>query len=633
VATETADEAVAAMVAAWLRLRAGAPDPHTQTAGLVMLAATNEQVARINDATQAVRRTQGELGPGATFGLPRGQHARFHVGDLVLIRRNDRHQQAVTGDAVLNGYRGVITALSPDGVEVAWRDPAAEPGAEPYTAVLSPAYIANGGLELGYALTAHKAEGLTVDGQWERPDGSRNHGSVLVYAPGLDNPGLYVSLSRDKGQALLFGARAELEGEREDLVYGPPRSQQELTDRVIAALADRAAATDTTANDRPVLVDLRQAPADPTQSGPQRQPEPSPVWVTDEQRRLWQELRERSVTARRAGDQDAYQAVQQERRALIEQLGPERVEVLRRETLEALRREVRDTNQHLERQRLIAQWQARVHGRLSDAELINGIRDAERRHAHETAAADRARQLFAELEPAVTAGRGPHVTQLDSELHRLRANAQLQRTAEETERRWHALRTEAGMAAARAKAAKLEAEQTHWWQAARRDRLQAQAAADNARAERAQAEAAELGRHVTGLQQQLGGPGAWRQARQQAQRAEASYEPDRRQAHQADQRELSLLRDRVTSHDTTATDASTHRDELQAEQRLRATMPDTQRTLEQDLRTQRTRQQRQQRLEHAVRQRQAARSVHNERDDHQRSTRPDINRGGPSPGR
>jgi hypothetical protein len=40
---------VAAMAAAWLRLREGAPDPHTQAAGLLMLAATNEQVTRIND--------------------------------------------------------------------------------------------------------------------------------------------------------------------------------------------------------------------------------------------------------------------------------------------------------------------------------------------------------------------------------------------------------------------------------------------------------------------------------------------------------------------------------------------------------------------------------------------------------
>lgn len=367
VGTETPDEAVAAMVSTWLRLRAGAPDPHTQTAGLMMLAATNEQVSRINETTQAVRQARGELGPGTTCRLPGGRETRFHVGDLVLIRRNDRHRQAVAGDVVLNGYRGVVTAVTPDGVEVAWHDPAADHDAELSRAVLSPGYIAQGGLELGYALTAHKAEGLTVSGQWLRPDGSHNHGSVLVYGPGLDNPGLYVSLSRDKGQVVLFGARAELEGEREDLVYGPPRNQQELTDRVIAALAEHAAATADDVNDRPVLVDLGQAPADPAGTGavsgtgttartepriprpkpvrppdrtqpddypdqPQPQqatpPEPEPVrvTVTDEQRQHWRELVRRSVAARAAGDPNAYRAVQAERRTLMAQLGPDRVE-------------------------------------------------------------------------------------------------------------------------------------------------------------------------------------------------------------------------------------------------------------------------------------------------------------------
>jgi conjugative relaxase-like TrwC/TraI family protein len=154
VATETPDEAVAAMVSTWLRLREGAPDAHTLTGGLLMLAATNEQVARINDATQAVRSVRGELDDGTTYRLPGGRETRFHVGDLVLIRRNDRHQQAVTGDTVLNGYRGVVIAIASDGIEVAWRDPAADPDSEPYTAVLSPGYIAQGGLELGYALTS-----------------------------------------------------------------------------------------------------------------------------------------------------------------------------------------------------------------------------------------------------------------------------------------------------------------------------------------------------------------------------------------------------------------------------------------------------------------------------------------------
>ncbi|MBV9445650.1 MAG: relaxase domain-containing protein, partial [Streptosporangiaceae bacterium] len=55
VATSSSDAGVAEMVASWLRAAAGAPDAHTRAAGLVMLAATNDTVTRINEAVQAVR--------------------------------------------------------------------------------------------------------------------------------------------------------------------------------------------------------------------------------------------------------------------------------------------------------------------------------------------------------------------------------------------------------------------------------------------------------------------------------------------------------------------------------------------------------------------------------------------------
>jgi conjugative relaxase-like TrwC/TraI family protein len=675
VATETPDEAVAAMVAAWLRLREGAPDPHTLTSGLLMVAATNEQVARINDATQAVRHTRGELGPAASFRLPGGRVARFHVGDLVVIRRNDRHQQAVTGDAVLNGYRGVVTGIAAEGVEVAWRDPASGPETGLSSAVLSPAYIARDGLELGYALTAHKAEGLTVGATWQRPNQTTNHGSVLVYGPGMDNPGLYVSLSRDKGQVMLFGARAELEGDRENLLYGPPRTQQELTDRVIAALAERANATAENANDRPVLVDLGHAPADPTgladdadatadvaprgptpvpagQSDgdqpatpqPQRRPEPQPapqpvlasVTVTEEQRRQWRELVARSVAARRAGDQDAGRVVETQRRELITQLGPERVALLRAEShqnaLHSVQRHRERQTQQLERLRLTAQWQTRPHSRLTDAELSMEIRRADRQHAEHHAVAEDARRELAEREPAVAAGHGPRVTRLDAEVHRLRVNAERQGTLEAIERRWYAVRDAAGDAAARAASKEFDTERTRWWQSGRREQLQAEAAAEKALAEQAQAEAAELARHAAELQQQLDGPAAWRQAREQAEHTQATYEQDRQRAQQTDQDELTRMRERITGRDTAAADAGTRRDELLAEQQLRAAMPETQGTLEHQLRTRALDDQQLTALQH-----QAQQSIQPDLDYQQRSVqahvRRDVNGGGPSLGR
>jgi hypothetical protein len=271
-------------------------------------------------------------------------------------------------------------------------------------------------------------------------------------------------------------------------------------------------------------------------------------------------------------------------------LGPERVEVLRGEShqraKQGLERQAEQVRDRLKRLRLTAQWQARPHSRLTDAELARAIRDAERRQADHHDAADRARRQLAEQEPAVAAGHGPRVSQLDAELHRLRVNAERQATVEEIERRWHQLKTKAGDAAERAARKEFDADRTRRWQPGRRDQLLAEAAADKAHAQQRNAQAAELARHAAELQRQLGGPDGWRLAREQAERAEASYPHDRERAMQRDRDDLARLRDRIATQETAATDARQRRDQLLAEQQLRTSMPQHQATLEQQLRTQ-----------------------------------------------
>lgn len=270
VATETADEALVAMVSEWMRRSAGADDGHQLARGLVMLAHSNEQVARINNATQATREQTGQLGPGAEFTTQGGARLRFCVGDQVLIRRNDRTHtlsgrertdRQVEGDSVLNGYRGMVTGVSNKGVLVEWHTAAGDPK----QALCSPGYIAGDGLQLAYAITAHKAEGLTVKANWDRPDGSQHRGDVLVYGPGMNNPAAYVALSRPVGDALLFAARVDIESARVQHELGTPADQDELTARVAAALAAHAKATATNANDLPVLADLGEIDANPAE--------------------------------------------------------------------------------------------------------------------------------------------------------------------------------------------------------------------------------------------------------------------------------------------------------------------------------------------------------------------------------
>ena len=265
VATETSHEATTAMTATWMRLRAGCPDPHTELRGIVMLAATNEQVDRLNAAAQAVRASLRQTGPTRDYHLPGGRLLRLAVGDYVMLRFNSRGQWLHRGDDVFNGYRGVIDHIAADGsLTVSWRKDG--PNQVEESATLDPRYVASGGVDLGYALTIHKAQGLTIAGQWRRPDGSLNGGAVLVYGPGADNNGLHVATSRNVGEMWLFGSREELETPQDDILYGVPSTQTERDDRLVAALAERAKATEVNANDRSALEDLARLDQDETQT-------------------------------------------------------------------------------------------------------------------------------------------------------------------------------------------------------------------------------------------------------------------------------------------------------------------------------------------------------------------------------
>jgi hypothetical protein len=198
--------------------RAGAPDPHAEMRGVLMLAASNESLSRSTT--------------------------------------NDRRQRMHQGPDVLNGYRGLVEGIEGDGtVRVAWQQAGAD-GRDTHRAALNPAYVALGGITLGYAMTGHKAEGLTVAADWTRPDGVHQGGAVLVHAAGMDEPGLHVATSRHRDRVLIFAGRDQLEDANTAYERGVPATAEARDRRVIAALAEQAAARSPTANDRPVLDEL-----------------------------------------------------------------------------------------------------------------------------------------------------------------------------------------------------------------------------------------------------------------------------------------------------------------------------------------------------------------------------------------
>ena len=263
---ETGQEATASMLATWMDQRQGAPDAITEMRGLLMVASTNEQVDRLNAGAQAVRQAQGELGEGRTYDLVGGRSLHLREHDHVMVRINDK--QPGQPDA-LNGYRGVVEHLHDDGrVTVRW-DRNTTDGRVAETATFTPEYVAKGGLTLGYAITIHKSQGMTIgsDGAtWTGRDGERRGGAVLFYAAGADNAGSFVAASRHKLKMWMFLARKDVESSQDEYLLGVPRTTFERTRRVITKLIDRAKQTEINANDRPVMVDLGLLD-DPTASG------------------------------------------------------------------------------------------------------------------------------------------------------------------------------------------------------------------------------------------------------------------------------------------------------------------------------------------------------------------------------
>jgi hypothetical protein len=84
-----------------------------------------------------------------------------------------------------------------------------------------------------------------------------------------------VALSRHRDRAVAFGSRAELESpQQEYLAGGPPTTDLDRLRRVAEQLAERAAAGERSADDRPVLDDLGRSPRPdfppPHRPGPDR---------------------------------------------------------------------------------------------------------------------------------------------------------------------------------------------------------------------------------------------------------------------------------------------------------------------------------------------------------------------------
>ncbi len=121
----------------------------------VMIAETVDTVQALNVRARLDRMIAGQVSVSGAVALHDQTHASR--GDLVITRKNDR--KLGTGKAwVKNGDRWMITATHPDGSVTVRRTGTRTGGAVRLPAVYVAEY-----LELAYAVTAHRAQGSTVD--------------------------------------------------------------------------------------------------------------------------------------------------------------------------------------------------------------------------------------------------------------------------------------------------------------------------------------------------------------------------------------------------------------------------------------------------------------------------------------
>lgn len=210
----------------------------------LMMGSSNESVASLNALAQAHRiSTSGEptgegvvLRPGSAPGA--GQATAF-AGDVIVTRRNDRRLSVFAGrDFVKNGDRWNVEGVGEDGsLQVRH--------VEHGGTVTLPAEYVRENVELGYALTVHRAQGATVDTAHALIDSRADRaGAYVGLSRGREQNNLYVRLNEgEKLDDVLETVAARHDGEAQLSVHESVdaiRAQQMNTAAAVAEYQEHA---------------------------------------------------------------------------------------------------------------------------------------------------------------------------------------------------------------------------------------------------------------------------------------------------------------------------------------------------------------------------------------------------------
>ncbi|MFW0168772.1 MobF family relaxase [Rothia sp. P4278] len=142
----------------------------------VLIAGTNADVLALNQRAQAERISQGAV--DTSKATPIRNDLIAHIGDTILARQNNRQLTDENGNFIKNGTRLTITDIDSTAIIAQREDNSAT--------VHLPKEYAQESIELGYACTIHRSQGLTVD---------TGH---LALDDGYNREQLYVGMTRGR---------------------------------------------------------------------------------------------------------------------------------------------------------------------------------------------------------------------------------------------------------------------------------------------------------------------------------------------------------------------------------------------------------------------------------------------------
>lgn len=176
----------------------------------VLIADSNESVHALNQRARADLILDGTV--NALREVELHDTSRASIGDTIITRRNDRRLRSGRG-WVMNGDRWTVADVRDDGSLTVRRAGARRAGA----VVLPAGYVAEH-VDLGYAVTAHRAQGITADTAHVLADSSTTREN------------LYVSMTRGREANLVYVATDRPDGSHD----GPhPADNPDATARIV----------------------------------------------------------------------------------------------------------------------------------------------------------------------------------------------------------------------------------------------------------------------------------------------------------------------------------------------------------------------------------------------------------------